>query len=548
MPTLLTTIKPYDLGFLRILADFWGLPGPTGDSEAARAVLAGEILSPELVEEVVLALPQEARAALTDLLGEAAGRAPWVRLSRRHGPLRQMGPVRRERERPHERPESALEMLYYRGLVGRAFFDTAGGPQEYGFIPDDLLPLLPALGPVSEIPPGRPARDEEIGAEFLASDALLDDLTTLLAARRAGPPAEAGLEPARESLCLALLAAAGIVNPAGALAVDRVRDFLEAPRGEALASLVVSWRASGAVDELALVPEIEIAARVPRDPVRLREKILAYLAGLPEGVWWSLPAFIAGIETLEPEFLRPAGELDSRYVKDRATGEFLDGAAGWAAVEGAYIRWLIAGPLHWLGLIDLAAPGKENGRPEAAAPASFRASRWSPALLSGRAPTGVPEEAEPVHVRSDGRISLPRLAPRAVRYLIARFCDWEVALRDEYRYRASPKSLLRASDQGLKVGQLIALLARHAEGIPPNITRALRSWEQYGRAGRIETVPVLRLPSPEALDELRNSRAGRFLGDTLGPAAVALKPGSEARVLAALNELGYLAEIEGDDR
>jgi hypothetical protein len=148
-----------------------------------------------------------------------------------------------------------------------------------------------------------------------------------------------------------------------------------------------------------------------------------------------------------------------------------------------------------------------------------------------------------VHVRSDGRISVPRLAPRAVRYLIARFCDWEEPVRDEYRYRASPGSLQRATDEGRKVGQLVALLARHAGAIPPNITKALTSWEEHGRAARIDTFPILRLPSAEALDELRRSRAGRFLGDTLGPAAVTLKPGSEARVLAALNELGYLAEI-----
>jgi hypothetical protein len=98
----------------------------------------------------------------------------------------------------------------------------------------------------------------------------------------------------------------------------------------------------------------------------------------------------------------------------------------------------------------------------------------------------------------------------------------------------------------VRIEQLITLLARHADGIPPNITLALKSWGQHGRAARIGHDPVLRLPSPEALAELQASRAARFLGDILGPAAVTIRPGSEARILAVLNELGYLAEIIGD--
>jgi hypothetical protein len=539
-------IKPYDLGMLRILAGFWGLTVPSGETEEDRSRLAAQMINPELVDEIVAALPRSAAQALADLLRNT-GRMPWVRLARAHGPLRQMGAARRERERPQDHPASGLETLYYRGLAGRAFFDTDAGPLEYGFIPDDILPLLPSPGPASELMPGRPARDDETTLQIPATDGILDDLTGLLAAVRTGRRFEPGVDPVKERFCLALLTSAGMLVRPDAVDVDRVRGFLEAPRGVALAGLISGWLASDLVDEIDLVPDFEIAAGFPHDPVRLRSRVLSFIDALPERTWWSLGAFPAGIEALEPEFLRPAGELDSRYIKDRNTGEFLDVSAGWEAVEGAFIRWLVAGPLHWLGLIDLAAGGDGKNR-DVQPPAAFRVSPWNASLRAGAAPVGLSGEGEPVHVRSDGRISVPRLAPRVARYLIARFCDWEDPLRDEYRYRATPGSLQRAGDEGLKVGQLIALLVRHAEAIPPNLTKALKSWEQHGRAGRIEVVPVLRLPSPEALDELRRSRAARFLGDTLGPAAVALKPGSEERVLAALNELGYLAEIVGGGR
>ncbi len=52
----------------------------------------------------------------------------------------------------------------------------------------------------------------------------------------------------------------------------------------------------------------------------------------------------------------------------------------------------------------------------------------------------------------------------------------------------------------------------------------------------------LRVGSPEVLDELRKTKAGRFLGETLGPVTVVIKPGAQAKVLAALAEMGLLAE------
>ena len=54
---------------------------------------------------------------------------------------------------------------------------------------------------------------------------------------------------------------------------------------------------------------------------------------------------------------------------------------------------------------------------------------------------------------------------------------------------------------------------------------------------------MLRLSSPEILQALRSSRAARFLGETLGPAAVAVKPNAGEKVLAVLAELGYLGEM-----
>jgi len=76
---------------------------------------------------------------------------------------------------------------------------------------------------------------------------------------------------------------------------------------------------------------------------------------------------------------------------------------------------------------------------------------------------------------------------------------------------------------------------------PPAFVKALKRWEVTGTEARVEVQTVLRASRPEVLEELRKSKAGRFLGEILGPTAVIVKKGAQAKVLAALAELGLLA-------
>jgi hypothetical protein len=95
-----------------------------------------------------------------------------------------MGPARRDREKPYLNPISPVEMLWYRALVGRAFFNTPAGPEEFAYLPDDLMRLLPAFQGEPSQPLGRQASPIERALPILASDRILDDACTLLAALR----------------------------------------------------------------------------------------------------------------------------------------------------------------------------------------------------------------------------------------------------------------------------------------------------------------------------------------------------------------------------
>jgi hypothetical protein len=549
MPDLFQSLQKHDLGHLRIVAGLWGLELASNESEAALIEICASLLDPDLLAEILEALNPEARNAL-EALSAKNGRIPWAEFTRRFGEVREMGAGKRDRENPHLYPASTAENLFYRALLARAFFNTANGPQEFAFIPDDLLKLIhhgehrehrekeegisvnsvalsSPMGTVVEPEPlGRPASPGEKAYPIPADDFLLDDATTFLAALRLGiePPETRVPRHALEGF----LRAAKIILKSGPKP-EKVKSFLEAPRPEALRMLAEAWLDSETFNELRQLPGLVFEGEWQNQPAVTREFLLNLLDAIPEGKWWSLPAFIRDVKAKYPDYQRPAGDYDSWFIKRAADGEYLRSFASWDQVDGALVRYFITNVLLWLGQVDLAAPDEE------AEPTSFRLSSF----------LATKEERGKISASSSGRIFVERTAARAVRYQVARFCDWNEAKPGEYRYSITPSSLKKATEQGLKVEHLLSLLAKHAAGgIPPVLLKALKRWEANGTEARVQTQVVLRVSRPEVLEELHKSKAGRFLGELLGPTTAVIKDGAQSKVLAALAEMGLLAEAE----
>lgn len=546
MPDLLASLHSHDLGHLRIVAELWGLELESRDHDSSIEELSASMLDTELVGETLDVLPAQARPALDALLA-AHGRIPWAEFSRRFGEVREMGPGKRDREQPHRKPTSATEILFYRGILAKAFFDTGKGSQEFAYIPDDLFDVLNSRGGRPSTPTtnplGRAATPVEKAHEIPASDRILDDATTLLAAIRVG---NANWQFAQHLLPLlhtAKLLKKNILQP------DAVKRFLEAPRADALSILIDAWKTSTTFDELRLLPGIICEGEWENNPRQTRQTLFKFIEAIPENQWWSFPAFLRDLKLKHADFQRPAGDYDSWFIKRASDGQFLRGFAYWDSVDGALVRFFIE-ILHSLGIVDLAAP--EEGK-------DFTAFRVRSAL--SRLPS--PEKGK-IAIASNGKISIARLAPRVVRYQISRFCEWNDGGRvaaddrttkptetgrrietkgDDYIYHISARSLKHANEQGLKASQLLSLLAKHTSGnVPPTLVKSLNRWESHGSEARAETQVVLRVTRPEVLEELRASKAARFLGEPLGPTAVIVKPGTLSKVEAALAELGLLME------
>ena len=537
MPDLIHSLLKQDIGHLHIIAEFWGLELESTDVAAAREELSASLLDAGLLAELMDSLSPQADSAITDLVS-SGGRLAWQAFTRKYGDIREMGAGKRDRERPHLKPSSTAEILFYRGLLARAFFETDRGSQEFAYVPDDLLLLIEGRRdgqlPVPTEALGRPASPKERGRDLPANDFILDEATIMLAALRTSRSDWQHLHLRQVQVSdlrlSALLTSAKLIKK-NELQPEAVKAFLEAPRTDALKMLQDAWLQSTTFNELKLMPALVCEGKWANQPQETREFLLNLLEAIPEDKWWSLNSFVRDIKQKYADFQRPAGDYDSWFIKRESDGQYLRGFSYWDQVDGALVKYFVTDILHWLGQVDLSVAE------DTAEPVAFRIS----AFESEKAEKGK------ISVVSNGKINVERLAPRVVRYQIARFCEWEEPKGEEYRYQITAQSLKHAKEQGLKAEQLLALLVRHTNNkVPPALVKALKRWEVNGTEARMETQVILRVSRPEVLEELRKSRAGKFLGEILSPTAVIVKGGAIQQVMDTLAEIGLFAEVTRD--
>ncbi len=229
--------------------------------------------------------------------------------------------------------------------------------------------MPPTLVKAGEEPLGRPATPIERTEILLSTDHILDDACTLLAALRLGWPSVPQPEKLSipENILREFLLAANLIADASPQ-LEPVRNFLATPRRQALSMLVRAWTESETFNELRQLPGLVCEGEWTNNPLATRKFLLDLLAAIPPGQWWSLNAFVRLIKEKHADFQRPAGDYNSWFIKRASDGVFLRGFPSWDEVDGALIRYLISGPLFWLGMVDLAFP--EKGM----APSAFRLS------------------------------------------------------------------------------------------------------------------------------------------------------------------------------
>ena len=543
MRTLEQALYDHELIVLRVLGEWMDLDLAAADKKSCVAALAEAFAGVNLQLEIQYLPPEE--AAAFQALIDAHGRIPVATFAREHGDVRMMGPGALEREEPWYDPTSPAEALWYRGFIYRSFQDTNDGMVEFYYIPEEFLAQFPQEVKPKQKKAAAKAKPvakavEPPRFETAPRDAV-DDVTTLLCLAQASPlpldcydtvrPYLRQRDSERFLLLLALAIQANLLRETelGFKPARPAAEWLKHDREKQLRSLATAW-IKCRWNDLRHVPGLECeGSGWSNDSDAARLTLKSYL---PEGNdWVRFDGLLNVVKENDPDFQRPDGDYDSWYIKETESGKFLRGFENWDRVEGALLRFMINGPLFWLGMVDI---GLEAFRLTASGIAWHRGTK---------SPNNV--KAAPLVVHNNGILEASNDTDRHTRFQASRIAH-ALPLENDgpYRYLLTPKSLALADEQGISGDRVAGFLQRAAgQTLPASIKRAIERWTQNGPEAKLQHAVVLRVRDADILEKLRaNPKTRSFLGESLGDYAVLVKEGQWEEFRLATAQLGLFLD------
>ncbi len=494
MRDLKDCLAEYPPVMLEAIAEGWHIVFTDEQTPEMVDRLVAEMSTPANLQSTLQRLSEIEREALSFVAARGETRAYVV--VRKYGDLRRFGPGSLEWKRSWRQPASAIERLWFLGLLHVGYAKAGQFHGQVFFVPREIRAILPPVAvpaPKFEaMPLSTPAviRDE--------TDALARGVLALLShCRNTEVRPQKGTLPSRELAVLGrrlrpvlqmttaeqaqrLRFLQHVAERTGWL---RVQDGLWKPTLKAAhwlkksalgrqIQLYHAWLEDATWNELWMMPSVHCEETGWRnDPLLARTGVLARLGQCPTETWLGIDSFVEFIYDFDPDFMRPDGDYSSWYIRDVETQQYLTGFSNWHKVEGAVIRYILSAPLCWLGLIALGFPQKEMAADR------FMLTRMGAAVL------GLLEEeataAHPFLVQTDGHVIVPHNASWYDRFLLERFARWVDEDPGFARYVLDASSVRICLRQGIDIDQVLAFLRRVTHHkLPDSVTRALKAHAQ----------------------------------------------------------------------
>ncbi len=543
-PSLLTLLQSSSWRHLLALMAAHGLAVRADDRKASLVqTLHHHLLQPDNLQAALARLGPPARPALAALIA-ADGRLPAPTFSARFGLIRSPWPQETNAQ-PWLAPASPAAALYHLGLV---FLDPPKpkpGESQHIVLPADLLTRLPPfLQPAGLAAPAllrpRPGHSPDLSwhlAIFLATLAAapvhpregrwLPPHILPLLAQRLGlePPAAEPLRSERRLPYLAFLHY--LAEAAGFIAAGQRFDlsplawrWLDAGPADRWQTLWQTWLSASPA--LALPYGFPWAALSPAARAVLADQLPPAADGRPH----PLAAFI--------ENLRLG---DARGLFDQPWGEDEDAVAA-----------LLAGPLFWLGVIDL------YDDPGGPAFDLTPAGAWLLRRPGHGPPASPPASLCQVDPADNTRLFVaPATSPTHL-VRLAPFCTWPSPAPhlDRQTLILDPDAVASAVAAGQPLSTLLLAL-HHALGRASShrLVGKLRQWARKGQDVRLHQLAILETTSPDLMADLRRRKLiRRHLGDALSPTRSIANPAALPALRQHLASLGWhlAAEPPPSDR
>ena len=120
--------------------------------------------------------------------------------------------------------------------------------------------------------------------------------------------------------------------------------------------------------------------------------------------------------------------------------------------------------------------------------------------------------------------------------------------RGESHYLLTPGSLNAASEQGLKVANLLQLIQKeYSTSVPPETRRMVDRWNRSGPEAALHTERLLRFKDARTCSEFLGAKSAAGLTiEVLNPTTLLLQLKQQETIVKILNEMGILVEQAAD--
>lgn len=276
------------------------------------------------------------------------------------------------------------------------------------------------------------------------------------------------------------------------------------------------------------------------DPPAARAQVLDVVRRLPSLTWLQPEAVVHAVREEAPDFLREGYDASSSRLLDLQTGDVLAGPGSWDQVEGSMVRYMLSGPLYWLGGVEWGVSDAEADR--------LRIGERGAALLRGEE-AALASPARPLELLDDRRVVAEADADLGLLWQLEPYLLLEQRGPPSV-YRLARLSFARGLEAGGSLDDLRRLLERGSgQPLPEAFAAALDRWAP--RLGRIHIRPqvVLLTQTAEELDAiLERAEVRAAIRERLGPRAASVPAARSQELADLLERQGHLPELDASLR
>jgi hypothetical protein len=290
--------------------------------------------------------------------------------------------------------------------------------------------------------------------------------------------------------------------------------------------------------------------------VQLRQRVLQMLACLPDERWFTLESLFDLIRQAWPQFQQftsaqypygdPAGNWFLSVDRDHQPLS-TDSSQAWDLAQGNFIRRMLTGPLHWLGLVDLSYEDGVLASVRFHGLADLYWDRVEAPPPPPQAETQGPAEAKPssaqaVNIEAETITVDPSAISAQAHSLLDRMARLEEAIPTCFVYRLDPQAVHEAFEEGVSLADILDDWDRLIPvSMPDPIqTRLADWWQAYGQARIYEDVTVIEFGDEYALAEMKAATSlEKYLIAEISPRLVLISAEAVEFLSAELEKAGY---------